>query len=613
MKWIIILFLNIFLVQSMIAQDTPSLSTDQQLAQYYFNQGDFIKAQDYYSKLYIKDPNKINFYRLLTCYAKNNNEKESEKLIKKQISLFPNDIEYSIELADFYEQHNELEKANKIYKNLIESSKENPALVINLYQSFKSKAKYDLALEILEKGRKNFKDSYPLNFQFAELYGLTNKTDEMFKEYINLLELNPEYLEQIENTLTKLIDFSTENETSSLFKTKLLEKIQKNPEDETFSQLLIWYFIQRKNFKLALNQSIAFDKRTKGKGAIVYDLGRICIENKAYTEGREAFKYIINQGPTNNYFYEAEGALLNSRFIEVTTNRNYSTSEIEATIQEYKTALNTNNRKKYGIPMVIELAVIEAFYGNQADSAITQLNEILAIPNLTDMQRAEIKMKLADILVLKGEIWDASIYYMQVDKDFKFEPIGHEAKFKNARIFYYDGEFDFAQSQLSILKESTSKLIANDAMDLSLLITENYGLDSNYEAMEWFAKGDLLIEQHLYQEAFLYFDSITTKYAYHTLSDEILLRKAKAMQLQGKWNEAIVYLNELLKYYSEDILADDALFQLGDIYENQLLDKEKAAECYKKILFDYKGSLHVIEARKRYRILRGDKVEADLE
>jgi tetratricopeptide (TPR) repeat protein len=142
---------------------------------------------------------------------------------------------------------------------------------------------------------------------------------------------------------------------------------------------------------------------------------------------------------------------------------------------------------------------------------------------------------------------------------------------------------------------------------LSLLITDNFGIDSNYTAMTWFANGDLLIEQHRYDEAFVLFDSIIKKFPYHSLGDEILLKKSKAMQLQGKWTEAVSYLEELLKYNSEDILADDALFQLGDIYENQLNDKEKAAEFYKRILFDYKGSLYGVEARKRFRALRGDK------
>lgn len=217
-------------------------------------------------------------------------------------------------------------------------------------------------------------------------------------------------------------------------------------------------------------------------------------------------------------------------------------------------------------------------------------------------------MKLGDIHVLHGDIWEASLYYMQVDKAFKFEPIGQEARFKNARIFYYDGEFNYAQSQLDVLKQGTSKLISNDAIQLSLLITDNFGLDSNYTAMFWFASADLLIEQHKYDQAFQLFDSIIEKFPYHSLGDEILMKKSQAMQNQGKWNEALSYLDELLKYYPNDILADDAWFIKGDIYQNHLFNNEKAMECYKEILFKHRGSLYTTEARKRFRELRGDAV-----
>jgi tetratricopeptide (TPR) repeat protein len=201
---------------------------------------------------------------------------------------------------------------------------------------------------------------------------------------------------------------------------------------------------------------------------------------------------------------------------------------------------------------------------------------------------------------------------MQIDKDFKYEPIGHEAKFKNARIFYYDGEFNFAQSQLDVLKRSTSKLIANDAINLSILITDNYGLDSNYIAMNWFANADLLIEQHKYEEAFVLFDSIIETYPAHSLGDEIQLKKAHAMQLQGRWNDAIKELEELLYYYPDDILADDAIFQLGDIYENHLYNKEKAAEYYRDILFNHKGSLYSEECRKRFQKIKRSQPQENL-
>ena len=302
---------------------------------------------------------------------------------------------------------------------------------------------------------------------------------------------------------------------------------------------------------------------------------------------------------------------MNTLFQEITSQRNYSSEDILTTIDAYKLTLNRIGKKRTSLPLIMELCQIYAYYADSSESAINLLKEALEFPGITDMERGELKMLLADINVLHGDIWEASLLYMQIDNDFKFEPIGHEAKFKSARIFYYDGEFDYAQSQLSVLKESTSKLIANDAMNLSILITDNFGLDSNYQAMTWFANADLLIEQHQYVQAFSLFDSIIKNYPYHSLGDEILLRKAKAMQQLGKWQEAVQFLEELLKYYGDDILADDALFQLGDIYENHLNNQEKATEYYKKLLFDFKCSLFAVEVRKRLSVIRGDKNPGD--
>jgi tetratricopeptide (TPR) repeat protein len=422
------------------------------------------------------------------------------------------------------------------------------------------------------------------------------------------------YLQTVQTILSRQIDFAEADEkTYEIVRTSLLERIQKRPDSFVYNEMLIWLFIQKRNFSAALSQAQALDKRTEQTGSRVMELGKICVENRMYDVARKAYQYVKGLGESLPNYYAAENALLNVRFLEVTTNRNYSTVELNATLAEYNQVIKRIGKKRQAIELLIEMGHIMAFYGDKADSAILLLNDALNIAGLTDIQKAEVKMQLADIHVLHGDIWEASLLYLQIESDFKFEPIGFEAKFKNARIYYYDGEFDFAQSQLSVLKESTSKLISNDAINLSLLITDNFGLDSNYQAMNWFAKADLLIEQHQYTEAFSLFDSIITTYPYHSLGDEILLRKSKAMQLQGEWTKAIAYLEELLKYHGTDILADDALFQLGDIYQFQLNDPEKAAEFYKKILFEYKGSLYGIEARKRYRELRGDKLTEDEE
>jgi tetratricopeptide (TPR) repeat protein len=584
--------------------------TDQQLAQHYYTNGEFEKAKPYYEKLYAKDPGKFHFKRLLECLTQSGDTKEAEKLIKKHIAANKSEVEYKVILAVFYEDLKETEKATKIYSSLIEEMMGDPSQIISLYDVLRSNNRFDMALKVLEKGRKLLKEDYPLNIQFAELYRANGEIDKMILEYLNLLDLSAGYLETVQTALARQIDFSLEdNKAAEILRTVLLEKNQKNPNKTSYYEMLIWYYIQKKNFPGALTQTKALDKKLREQGLRVLELGKVCVENNAYEHAREAFKYVTQLGEDKLYYYQAESALLNARFLEITNNRNYSNEELQLTINEYRTVTERLGKRKTVVPVNIELSHILAFYANQSKQAIELLNFTLSIPGLTDMQKAEAKMKLADIQVLAGDIWEASLLYMQIESDFKFEPIGHEAKFKNARIFYYDGEFDFAQSQLSVLKESTSKLIANDALQLSLLITDNFGLDSNYTVMTWFANADLLIEQHRYEEAFDLYDSINKSFPYHSLSDEILYRKGLISEQKGLWDQAVPFYESLLKYHREDILADDALFHLAEIYDQHLNDKDKATEYYKTILFDFKGSLHAIESRKRLRILRGDSLD----
>ena len=587
--------------------------TDIQLAQHYFTNGEFDKATSYYEKLYSSQSTKIYFTRYLECLIQIKDFKTAEKTIKKYISQNKNDMEIQVVLGQFYEDIDEPQKSAKVYEELLSVVSADPGEIINLYQLFVRKTKFDLAKKVLDKGKKNA-PYYPFNFQYADLYSLTGNNRLMIEEYINYLILQPSMFESIQNAISSRIDLSkSDGKDYLILKEILLQKIQADNSNFIYSEMLIWLFVQNKNFSSAFTQVVALDKRIQGDGSRVLDLGNICLENKSYDIARNCFNYIITLGSDNQYYIEGQKLLLNSRFTELTTNRAFSQVEIDATLADYSSVLARLGKTKFTIGILNEQAHILAFYADRAAEAIVILQDAILVQSLTDIQRAQLKMQLADIEVLKGDIWEASLLYMQIDKDFKFEAIGDEAKYKNARIFYFDGEFDFAQSQLNILKESTSKIIANDAMNLSVSITENFGLDSNYTAMTWFSSAELLIEQHKYLEAFTLFDSIQLNYPLHSLADDILYRKAKAMEMQGKWAESCMLYEDIIKFYSKDIFADDALFRLGDIYEQILLDKDKALEYYKKLAIDYKGSFYGAETIKRIRILRGDKnVEEDI-
>jgi len=539
--------------------------------------------------------------------------KTAETTIKKHISQNKNDKEIQVILGQFYEDIDEPQKSIKVYEDLLSSFSNDPGEIINLYQLFIGKGKFDIAKKVLDKGKK-IASYYPFNFQYADLYSLTGNNRLMLEEYIDYLLIQPTMAETIQNAISSRVDLSqSDGKDYLILKEILLQKIQVDNSNFIYAEMLIWLFVQNKNFSAAFTQVVALDKRIQGDGLRVLDLGTICLENKSYAIARNCFNYVIALGIDNQYYIESQKLLLNSRFIELTTNRAYNQSEIDATLADYNVALTRLGKTKFTIGILNEQAHILAFYADRASEAIIILQDAILIQSLTDIQRAQLKMQLADIEVLKGDIWEASLLYMQIDKDFKFEAIGDEAKYKNARIFYFDGEFDFAQSQLNILKESTSKIIANDAMHLSVSITENFGLDSNYTAMTWFSSAELLIEQHKYLEAYTLFDSIQYNFPFHALADDILYRKAKAMEMQGKWTESCLLYEDILKFHPKDIFADDALFRLGDIYEQILLDKDKALEYYKKLAIDYKGSFYGAESIKRIRILRGDKnVEEDI-
>ena len=600
-----------FLLRSFIL--SAQSETDIQLAQHYFTNGEFDKATSYYEKLYSSQSTKIYFTRYLECLVQIKDFKTAEKTIKKYISQNKNDMEIQVVLGQFYEDIDEPQKSAKVYEELLSVVSADPGEIINLFQLFVGKRKFDLAKKVLDKGKKNA-PYYPFNFQYADLYSLTGNNRLMIEEYINYLILQPSMFESIQNAISSRIDLSkSDGKDYLILKEILLQKIQADNSNFIYSEMLIWLFVQNKNFSSAFTQVVALDKRIQGDGSRVLDLGNICLENKSYDIARNCFNYIITLGSDNQYYIEGQKLLLNSRFIELTTNRAYNQNEIDATLVDYNSVIARLGKTKFTIGILNEQAHILAFYADRAAEAIVILQDAILVQNLTDIQRAQLKMQLADIEVLKGDIWEASLLYMKIDKDFKFEAIGDEAKYKNARIFYFDGEFDFAQSQLNILKESTSKIIANDAMNLSVSITENFGLDSNYSAMTWFSSAELLIEQHKYLEAFTLFDSIQLNYPLHSLADDILYRKAKAMEMQGKWTESCMLYEDIIKFYSKDIFADDALFRLGDIYEQILLDKDKALEYYKKLAIDYKGSFYGAETIKRIRILRGDKnVEEDI-
>lgn len=583
--------------------------TDIQLAQHYYSQGDFDKALEYYEKIYNQSPTTVYFKKYYQCLIETEAYKKAEKAVKKEIAKSPKNSDLKMQLALFYVEREQGAKAKKIYQDLIDNHTSSPSECISLFNSFLYLSNLEFAETTLIHSQKKFK-SYPFNFQSADLFAQKNDKAQMIESYLLLLDKHDYYDQAVQKALQKRLDI--ENESSSefaLLKIALFERAKKENTGTVFSEMLIWLYTQINNFSGVFNQVVAVDIRSKSNGYRLFDFALICRENKDYETAIRAFREAKQMTNSQELKVLSQKGILNVGYIKIIELNSYNQEQLTEVIGNYEEVIkNINVVSSRTLSIILEYAEIVAFHSEEKEKALNVLSKTYNSSSLTDMMKAEIKMLMADIEVMNGNIWDASLMYMQISESFNYETIGNWAKFKNARIFYYEGEFEFAQSQLDILKQSTSKLLANDAIQLSVMITDNYGLDSNYIAMAWFSKADLLIEQIQFSKAFSLFDSIKINYPFHSLADEILFKRAKAMELQGKWEKAMGYYADIIKFHENDILADDALFKTAEILETKLNREEEALEKYKDLLTGYPGSLFAHESRKRIRKLRGEEI-----
>ncbi|MBL7883839.1 MAG: tetratricopeptide repeat protein [Bacteroidia bacterium] len=582
-------------------------STDEKLALQFYQNREYDKALDYYEKLYNKSSTQIFYTPYLNCLIETKDFKKAEKIVKKHIKQNPDQLNYQIDLGTVYTRADEPEKAKAEWEKAVKLIKYDEQ-VFSVANGFIVIRQYDLAIATYLKGKKISQTNYPYSFELAEVYKTKGDKLSMINVLLDALEQNDAYIQSVQNVLQTNFSSDAEDKQNELLKTELLKRIAKSPDKTILSELLIWMQIQQKDWEGAFVQGKALDKRKKEEGGRVMGLAQLFAQNEAYDIASKAYQYVIQKGSDNYFYTNARMELVNVQYTKITTQGKYTVTDLTELEKNYALTIQELGKSASTILLLKNAAHLKAFYLNKSDEAVKILDEAIAMSQVSLQQQAECKLELADIYLMTGEIWDASLLYSQVEKSFKYDVIGQEAKFRNAKISYYTGDFKWAQAQLDVLKGATSKLIANDAMDLSLLISDALAIDTNEVPLLIFARADLLAFQNKYDAAKLTLDSINVLYPNHALADEVLYKKANIEIKQAKYTEAAVYYQEIVSNYFEDILADDALFKLADLNEKQFNNIEKAKELYQQLLEKYPGSLYVVEARKRYRKLRGDVV-----
>jgi len=588
----ILLIICTFLITSI------AFGQSEQLAKSYFKSGDFEKALLSYQKLY--DANKGNsnyFIKIIQIHQQLEQLDVSEQLLIEKIAKSQNP-QYMVELGYNYQLKNQDDKAKEFYHNAKERIEEKPVFAYNVASTFEKHALIEHAAQVYERAMQLRPESN-YNLQLARIYGEQGKVEKMFASYINFVEFNTSYITYAKRAFSEYISENKDDDYNQMLRQVLLKKIQSHP-NILWNQMLSWLFVQQQDYGKAFAQEKAIHKRNQDLQG-VSDLAYITLDEGELETATEIFTYIIQNTFDIEVVLEAHKNLLE---IETQVANHHDLNSIE---KKYQALFVQYGKQVQTINLQLSFGHFIAFHLNDPLAASDFLKNALET-RLPRFQEAKIKLKLGDILVFQEKFNEALIYYSQIQKTLKNSTLSQEARFKVAKASYYKGDFKWAESQLKILKASTSQLIANDALDLKLLISDNKFEDSTQTALKIYAKADLYAYQNKSNEAIDLLEKILQNHKTETIVDQALLKQAQLFEKQKQFEKAAANYQRIIADFKEDILADDAYYALAEIYVNHLAQPEKAKELYEKIIFDHADSIYFVEARKKYRALRGDAI-----
>ena len=621
-KYLFIIILTIVSASSFFSQVT---TIDFQLAKKYYLDSDYEKAALYYEKIFKEPEQRLKVYEnYKSTLIELNKFKEAEKLSKILIKENPNKLNYLVDLGVIYGLVDRIDKKNQVFDKAIEQINKETLYdnAFDLGLAFEKIGNLKKALEVyLNFESKNLQNPFAFHSKIAFIYNKTNQPNKMINTFFEMLDFNNKFLQNVQNGLVNSIDFQNNLKEKEILRQSIIEKIQANPKKIVYIELLAWFYMLNNDYENAYTQIKALDKKLNKNGSKLLELGNTALNNQDFKVAVKCFDDVILKSNSLEYKFEAK----NKKLFALKSKILYGSQIIQEELEELKanyllilSQLNNsknvynNSLRKYNL--LLDLSEIEAFYLGDISSAKQHLNNAIQIPRLKEKQKGNARLKLANILVLEDKIWEASLMYLQLEKQFKDDQLGHLAKFKNAQVYYFSGEYDWCQAQLKVLKASTSKLIANDALELSVLISDNYNMDTSEVAMKLFSYADMLSYQQQFSKANILYDSVLNNFKNHSLNDEIIFRKAKIDLKKHNYLKAIEYFKLLVDNYPNSILLDNSLFLIASIYEEKIKDFEQAKKYYKTILFDHKGSLYAAESRKRFRKLAGntnEKIEKD--
>ena len=571
------------------------------IADNYFNLGDYEKALEIYNQLYERSPNNYNLFidlvkthQELEAYDKAHQLLEEKRKTQRNPRLL-------IELAQNARLQEDEARANDYYQMALNDVRERPMYASTLGRALEGYNLLDWAEEVYTLALQSDNANISLQLRLAYLYGEQGKMEEMFLAFIDLIEKEPRYSNIAQHHFSNYILEDKDNEANRVFKRVLMQKLQKEPK-LTYYELLSWVFIQEKDFSKAFTQEKAIRRRNQEEGLDrVKNVAMLAYQEEDFDLTKDIANYILEEADPRDTqtIFDGEHLLLQ---LDVATakEKDYPkvVSHFNELISKYKEQTNV-------AILEMDYAKFIAYKMDEKKKAIQQLREILN-RDLPRYNEARIRLLLGDILVTDNQFNPALIQYTHVQRSMEGQELGHEANFKIAQTSYFKGDFRWALTQLNVLKRATTQLMANDAMFLNLRIQDNILGDSTQTSLKEFAAADLLVLQDKPLQAIELLKDILVKHQGKNIIDDTHFKLGELYYDLEDYEQAAEHWEVIVQEHTYDLLADAAFYRLGLLYEDKFSQPEKAMTYYERIIFDYSDSIYFVDARKRFRKLRGD-------
>jgi tetratricopeptide (TPR) repeat protein len=571
-------------------------SQNEQLAQNYFDKGEFEKAKISFEELLKTQPyNSLYFQRLIECQQQLQQFDLAQKGIEDRMKMM-HQTNLLVELGYNYQLRKDTINAKKYYDEALETIRKNPNEVYNIASTFERKTLIQYALNSYELAL-TLEPKFNFNFLMAQLYGQMGNTDMMIEKFLTEAYTNPQSNIMIQNQLTRFMSEDADVSFNESLRKALILRTQKT-QDVFWNDYLSWFYVQQKEYGKAFIQQKAIYKRNPQTFSNIVNLAQLAIEEGDKETAKEIFQFVLENTKDLELLIQSHTYLMKMR-IDSTTEKEYTVvaSELDLLLKEFGIS-------PYSLSLQILQAHFSTFYLKNSETGKSILKTALNLP-LNEYQKADVKMELADILLYEEKFNQALIYYSQIENDLKNAVVGHEASLKAAKTSYFKTDFQWAQKQFKELKSASTQLIANDALEYFLLINDNTVADSTQTALKQFAHADYLLYQNKNQEALSQFQAILKSFKGQEIEAVTLYRLGKIYEKTGDDLMALSQYQIIIDQHKDGIYIDEAYYYAAEIY-NKLGNIEKAKAYYEQIIFHHEDSIYYTDARKKFRLLRGD-------